>query len=136
MRADIWGPHAWIFLHSISLEYPDSPTKADKDNMRKFINSLGDVLPCKKCIINFKLHDKTLNDNVLSSKKNLVKWFIDVHNAVNKENNKPELTYDDALKHILVLYNNNNKNNIMVGYFLVVLIVIIIMSFLLYRSSV
>jgi len=38
MRADIWGPHAWIFLHSISLEYPDNPTNIDKNNMKNFID--------------------------------------------------------------------------------------------------
>ena len=23
MKPEIWGPHAWMFLHSITLEYPD-----------------------------------------------------------------------------------------------------------------
>ena len=130
MRPDIWGPHAWIFLHSISLEYPDYPTDNDKNNMKNFINSLGNVLPCKKCITNFKLHAKTLDDHVLSSKKNLIKWFIDVHNAVNKFNNKQELTYDNALKNILMLYNKNNSN-ILIGYIIVVIIIIFLISLLL-----
>ena len=46
MRPEIWGPHAWIFLHSVTLEYPDNPTDEDKQNMINFIDSLGNVLPC------------------------------------------------------------------------------------------
>ena len=27
---DVWGPHAWKFLHFVSLGYPDYPTNEDK----------------------------------------------------------------------------------------------------------
>ena len=26
----IWGPHAWFFLHSITLVYPDNPSEQEK----------------------------------------------------------------------------------------------------------
>ena len=32
MEPEIWGPHAWQFLHSITLSYPDNPTFEDKNN--------------------------------------------------------------------------------------------------------
>lgn len=105
MKPEIWGPATWTLLHSITLEYPESPTTEDKENIKNFINCFGKVLPCEKCRINFKSHieEIPLNDDVLNSRKNLIKWMIDVHNSVNKMNGKKELTYHDALKNILVL---------------------------------
>lgn len=112
MRPEIWGPHAWIMLHSITLGYPDNPSQNDKINMLNFINSLSYVLPCEKCRINLSKHLQShrLDDNVLSSRKNLVNWMIDIHNEVNRENNKPILTHEEALTKILEPYNHNTNN--------------------------
>ena len=30
MEASIWGPKAWVFLHSITMNYPEKPTDEDK----------------------------------------------------------------------------------------------------------
>ena len=132
MKPDVWGPHAWIFLHSITLEYPDNPTDEDKVNIVNFINSLSLVLPCQKCRINFGLHLEKypLTNKVLESKTNLVKWMIDIHNCVNVTNNKKELSYEDSLKEILKLYNSDNKNLIIIlAIILFVLVVIGIFLF-------
>ena len=90
MKPEVWGPHAWIFLHSITLEYPNNPTNEDKLNIKNFFNSVGLVLPCQKCRLNFNSHLKKypLTDKVLESKSSLVKWMIDIHNCVNVMNNK------------------------------------------------
>ena len=29
---EIWGPGAWLFLHTITLNYPTNPTFEDKEN--------------------------------------------------------------------------------------------------------
>ena len=31
MEPKVWGSHAWIFLHTITLNYPDEPSKFDKE---------------------------------------------------------------------------------------------------------
>ena len=33
MNPEIWGPPAWMFLHSISLAYPKNPTDVDKTKL-------------------------------------------------------------------------------------------------------
>ena len=106
MKPEIWGPHAWLFLHSITLEYPDKPSEQDKRDMIDFINSLGKVLPCMKCRNNFKTHLQKypLDNKALESKKNLVKWLIDIHNCVNGVKKCKELSYDDALNELLKHY--------------------------------
>jgi hypothetical protein len=124
MDSRFWGPHAWIFLHSITLEYPDVPTMRDKDNMSNFFNSLGNVLPCYKCKINFPKHliKYPLNNDVLSSKTRLVKWLIDIHNEVNIMTGKEVMPYEIALKNILEKYENKGiPNNILI---LIIIIII------------
>ena len=131
MKPDVWGPHAWIFLHSITLEYPDNPTNEDKLNVMNFFNSVGSVLPCQKCRVNFNLHLKKnpLTEKVIESKTNLVKWMIDIHNCVNVINNKNEVSYEESLKEILKLYKYNNKNLIIIST-MIILIVVVICIFL------
>ena len=123
MDSKIWGPKLWDSLHAITLNYPDLPTLQDKDNMKQFFNSLGNVLPCHKCKINFSKHLVThpLNNDVLSSKTKLVKWLIDIHNEVNIMTGKPIMSYETALKTILEKYEDNGY-----GYNVWLLIIIVI----------
>ncbi len=51
---DFWGPHLWIFLHSIAMNYPEKPTKLDMYNMKNYIFSLAEILPCEGCKKHFK----------------------------------------------------------------------------------
>jgi hypothetical protein len=131
MKPEIWGPHAWIFLHSVTMEYPDSPTNVDKENMTNFMESLKSVLPCKKCRINFENHlrDFPLDDTVLNSKKNLVKWLIDTHNSVNRINGKKEIDYESALNKIFNFYKGNSLKKKFIIY---VVIFIILFTFILF----
>lgn len=128
MKPEIWGPMTWTLLHSITLEYPENPTEEDKENIKNFINCFGKVLPCEKCRINFKTHieELPLSDNILNSRKNLIKWMIDIHNLVNKMNGKKELTYQEALKNILITCNNNDKTICYKNIIIIVLTIIIL----------
>lgn len=109
MNPNVWGPHAWIFLHFITLNYPKNPTEIDKYNMTTFFKSLEHVLPCDTCRLHYKdnIEEKyPLTDYILSSRENLVKWLIDVHNVVNKMNNKSILLHDDVIN----MYSDMHKS--------------------------
>ena len=113
MKPEVWGPHAWIFLHSVTFDYPDKPTSEDKKNYKNFFNNLKFVLPCEMCRNHF--HDNLkkfpLTDRILSSRKNLIEWLIDLHNGVNKFNNKPTLKYQEVVKKYLDYYEGVEKPN-------------------------
>ena len=49
MLTSIWGPSLWHYLHTMSFNYPVNPTAADKNNYKKFILGLRNVLPCGHC---------------------------------------------------------------------------------------
>lgn len=80
----VWGPGLWLFLHTISFNYPEVPSSVDKGNMLRFLKSLSEVLPCKTCSDHFKRHlSQDMDASVLSSRETFSKWLFDFHNKVN-----------------------------------------------------
>lgn len=100
---DVWGPPGWKFIHFVTLGYPHYPTESIKKKYYDYFHSLKNVIPCSICASHFaeNLDILPLDDNVLSSRENLVKWGIDIHNIVNKKNGKKEYTYEEGIKEIL-----------------------------------
>lgn len=94
----LWGPSGWKFIHYTALGYPDNPTEKDKENYKLFFNNLENTLPCLKCSINFGKNIKELPiDNSLNSRNDLFKWTVNIHNMVNNELGKNNLSYEEAL---------------------------------------
>ena len=97
---DFWGKQAWHFIHSIALNYPENPTEDDKNNYILFLNSLEYVLPCPICGYHFK-QNMELTPPKLTNKTDFFNWTVDMHNEVNKSNNKPIITYEQAFKEVI-----------------------------------
>lgn len=93
-----WGPPAWTFLHCVSMTYPEKPDTIEQKKYKQFFSSLGNVLPCKKCRVEYKIWLKKYPiENHLSSRKALVRWLVRLHNDVNRRNNKPVRKIKDAI---------------------------------------
>ncbi len=99
-----WGPPAWQFLHTITFGYPDEPDEEIKEEFWQFFRSLQHVLPCANCRRHYrkKLRQAeglrhTLQDP-FASRRQLSQWVVELHNAVNKQNRKEEITYNDVYK--------------------------------------
>lgn len=126
MEPNIWGNPGWTFLHTITFQYPESPTDLDKQKYYTFFNSLKNVLPCPTC----KEHYNENFENIpirLESREDLIEWLIDIHNEVNKKNNKRIYTY----KEVYDIYNKKydlgeSKEKDYVGMCALVLLIIII----------
>ena len=119
MNQNIWGPHLWFSLHTISFNYPTNPTIEDKKNYNFFFTSLKEVIPCSICKKNYIRHlIEHPIDNYLNSKEDLVKWVIDMHNMVNTETGKNNYyykkiikMYEDVYKKKLIDKNYENYEN-------------------------
>jgi hypothetical protein len=143
MNPEIWGPNAWIFLHTITLNYPNNPSIYDKQYYKNFFMSLQTVLPCEWCSKNYKLHiTKYPIDNYLNSKKDLVTWLILIHNEVNEIFKKKKLNYNEVIEIYKNLYNNNNKNTLSLNWYIIIIgicitifIIICIIILYLYKSK-
>ena len=112
MNPEVWGPHGWIFLHTITFNYPNFPTNTEIKQYKNFFTSLKFVLPCDACKHHYTQNLKRypLNDTVLSSRENLMKWLLNIHNSVNKMNNKKIYTYKEFIDHYNKLYTVDNKS--------------------------
>ena len=99
MNQNIWGPHLWFSLHTISFTYPIKPSRDDKSNYKNFFINLQNMIPCSICKKNYKRHLKEHPiDNFLDNRRLLVYWVIDMHNMVNGEIGKKILSYDTVIK--------------------------------------
>ena len=111
MEPEIWGPHAWQFLHSITLSYPDNPTLEDKNNHAYFFNSIQNILPCQKCRDHYTQNLQAFPvEQHLDNKESLFRWLVDVHNRVNVTNNKREYSYDEVTELYEKIYSKSEMS--------------------------
>lgn len=132
MKPELWGSNAWKFLHAIALNYPINPSENKQKSMKSFIISLKDILPCEICCINYNTHLNELNiDNAVLNQNNLIHFFIDLHNSVNKLNKKKTYSYEEAKKEIQYLYRNPLN---MMWLLIVIIICLAIGSYYIYNQ--
>lgn len=137
MNQNIWGSSLWFSLHTISMNYPNYPSNEDKMNYKDFFISLKNVIPCTVCKKNYIRHLKENPiDSKLNTRKDLVYWLIDMHNMVNAEIGKKQMSYNAVIQKYESIYNkkifspntienfeSNLKKNNNINYLYVLLIV-------------
>jgi hypothetical protein len=100
----VWGPFFWMTIHIVALGYPSKPSYTEKRSAKQFFESLANLIPCPVCREHYKKHiTKTPISTYLDSKKDLFKWTVDLHNAVNMSLGKPMWTVEEALAYIKLL---------------------------------
>ena len=132
MLPEIWGKFGWNFLHLVTVAYPSNPNETEKQHFYDYFHALKHVLPCEKCRVNMISHLKKfpLTDDILSCRKKLIKWGIDLHNVVNYYTGKEMLSYTAALNEInkLMTRQPTTTNK----FLLILIIILIIMSLVIY----
>ena len=99
MLTTVWGPSLWHFLHTMSFNYPNSPSQEEKKHYMQFILNLEYILPCKYCRINIKKNFKKvpLRMNNMKNRFTFSKYIYDLHEHINKMlGKKSNLSYDDV----------------------------------------
>lgn len=110
---EMFGPSFWFTLHNGATVYPQRPTGFYRETMKGFIMGLPIMVPCLSCKEHFYSFLRTTNlDNVVASKENLFKFFVDVHNYVNRRYGKPEMSVLEAKKY----YGYNGGNDMKITY--------------------
>jgi hypothetical protein len=102
----VWGPAFWLSFHVSAAYYPVNPSKIVSERMKQRILAIPYELPCSSCrphAISFIepyrvqiAQDKDGLDLVVSSRENLVKFYVDFHNYVNKRFGKKQWSYKEA----------------------------------------
>ena len=95
---NVFGPHFWFTLHSVSFFYPEAPTDTDMRIHKDFYESFAHVLPCDECKKHYRvLLTRYPIDGHLDSRDQLSRWVVFLHNQVNKSLGKKELPYDEVV---------------------------------------
>lgn len=95
---EVWGQAFWFINHLGSVNAPEIIPEDRREKYWSFIDGLPEMLACGKCQIharNFVENNRQYKDIICSSRNNLVKFFVDFHNDVNRRTGKPELSLDD-----------------------------------------
>ena len=105
---EVWGPHYWIFLHTVSYTYPLHPTAVTKRKYYDLINNFSLFIPNQKIGNDFnKLLDNFPVTPYLVNRDSFIRWVHFIHNQINKKLNKPEISLQEALKIYYLKYENN-----------------------------
>lgn len=99
MLTSVWGPSMWHYLHIISFNYPNNPTKFLKQKYKQFLLNLQYTLPCKYCRINLKNNFKKfpLKDEIFQNRNNFSRYIYNLHELINKMlGKKSNLSYCDV----------------------------------------
>jgi hypothetical protein len=86
MLTTVWGPSMWHFLHTMSFNYPVTPTPDQKRHYMDFILNLRNILPCKYCRMNLtnNLATRPLKMCHMESRDTFSRFIYDLHETVNK----------------------------------------------------
>ena len=127
MKPDIWGKHFWYTIHFIALDYPEKPNNEDKRDFQTFFENLHKVIPCYKCSVNYVKHlkERPLEKSDLENNETLFKWTVDIHNIVNRELKKRQVSYDDAWR-IYQNFGDSGKKNTWLLFLVFILVFIIV----------
>ncbi len=99
MMTSVWGPSMWHYLHTMSFNYPVSPTSHEKTSYMNFVKSLKYTLPCKHCRINLvtNLKQLPLTMACMKNRDTFSRYIYNLHELVNKMLNKRSgLSYCDV----------------------------------------
>lgn len=124
----VWGKEEWKVDAMIILGAPESPSEEWKNAMKQRILGYQYLLPCQKCALGSKdiLDQYPLTDDVLSSRNNLIKWYIDFHNAVNQKLGKPIYSYEQGYQAMLGHMYINQQNLIFVVFAILILVILLL----------
>jgi len=95
MSPDVWGPIFWATMHIATLGYPVQPTQHDQEQAVHFYESLTVMIPCPICRDHYShiLTEMPVKDAV-KGRDELINWVFRVHNKVNAQLDKPEITWE------------------------------------------
>lgn len=90
-----WGPYFWGTLHLACLAAPNVLTQEHKAAFQALVESYTMILPCPACQIHFAevLKKYPLQD----TSEDLFLWSVAIHNEVNANIGKPQVSPVDAL---------------------------------------
>lgn len=97
----VWGPAAWIWLHTVARQFPAQPSTSERVVAVRFLESFRDNIPCASCRAHFGgLVSETLREGpsstVFAGGDSFFHATVDWHNAVNGRLGRRLVSHDEA----------------------------------------
>ena len=109
LEPNVWGPHYWFFLHTISMTYPHHPNAVTKKKYYEFIQNLPLFIPIEAMSGEFsKLIDQYPITPYLDNRESFIRWVWFIHNKINQKLEKPELSLSAFYTKYYESYKPNN----------------------------
>jgi len=102
---NVWGPHYWFFLDTISHTYPQMPNSVTKRKYYDLIQNLPLFIPNPDIGDIFsKILDQYPVSPYLDSRDSFIRWIHFIHNKINRKLGKEEISLFAALDHYRSYY--------------------------------
>jgi len=103
--ATVWGPHYWVFLHTIAHSYPIHPNAVTKRKYYDLIANFPLFIPDEKMGNRFaEMLDKYPVSPYLDSRDSFTRWVNFIHNKYNVLLDKKEIPYLEGVHAYFKLY--------------------------------
>ena len=109
-----WGKSGWLYLHAVTMSYPNRPTPKVQQDYMTFFKLVGPTLPCRVCQSHFSTYVNTHPPPVENGRDAMVDWLILAHNAVRRRQGKTELSVDAARSFLTKPASSNPQYPILV----------------------
>jgi hypothetical protein len=103
----LWGPMGWMTLHSVSYLYPERPSHADKEILKRYMELFRDTITCIHCHNHFKIvfqNYTSLHPEWANSRFDFFLFVSRAHNTVNARLNKPK---PDSVQNCISAFQSN-----------------------------
>ena len=135
-NAETWGPHYWFFLHTIAESYPLHPTSVTKKKYYDLMINFPLFIPNEDIGNKFsQLLDKYPVAPYLDSRESFVRWMHFIHNKLNIQLGKEELSMPVALETYRNLYKPKKillRETILTRKHIIHFVFIVILLFIIY----
>ena len=106
---EIWFPHYWFVLQTISMTYPIKPNEECKKKYYDLIQNIPLFLPLEKMGNEFLiLLDKYPVTPYLDSRDSFITWVHFIYNKTNQRNGKEYVSLENYIQN----YNMNYRQDI------------------------
>ena len=109
----LWGAPTWFLLHTIAEKVKDESFMAIRTKLFEIIYTICTNLPCPKCSAHATDYMRSINFNVITSKRDLQLMLFKFHNEVNGRKGLP--IFD--LSELNAKYSAANTVNIIHNFF-------------------
>ncbi len=110
MDPTVWGPHYWMFLHTVAAHYPKHPNAIVKKIHYRLFHNFYEFIPHRQIAANFSalLNEYPITP-YLDSRDKLVEWVNFIHNKINEFTGKPKVDLATHKENMRELYTSKSK---------------------------